>query len=254
MMVSVTNPHGQVSISDLEMAAHLLHYMVLEYVAPLRHRSVGIFSDNTPTVAWATKLCAASPLAGALLRALALRHHVTKSSPVATAHIAGDSNAMTDFASRAFPSKLNSSHPHLTTNNFLYHFVTRFPSQTNAWHESQPSTSLTTKVISVLRGKPSTLASWTRITKNGGSIGVTGANMCTSWGTAPTLTKQGTTASSPSPASRQESAREPLDAAVAAAFKQSQTRWAPSQRPSRWVDGQARCIGDPTNTSSQSNA
>ena len=50
-LVSWENPNGDLSISDLEMAAYLVQYIVLEYVVTLRHKSVGIFSDNTPTVA-----------------------------------------------------------------------------------------------------------------------------------------------------------------------------------------------------------
>ena len=42
---------GDITISVLEMAAHLLYFMILEYIAPLEFLSVGIFSENTPTVA-----------------------------------------------------------------------------------------------------------------------------------------------------------------------------------------------------------
>ena len=42
---------GDITISDLEMAAHLLHFVILEYITPLEFLFVGIFRDNTPTVA-----------------------------------------------------------------------------------------------------------------------------------------------------------------------------------------------------------
>ena len=62
-----------IAISELEMATHLLYFIVLEYCVSVKFKSVGIFSDNTPTVAWATKLSSKSLLTGRLLRALAIR-------------------------------------------------------------------------------------------------------------------------------------------------------------------------------------
>ena len=77
---------GKISISDLELAAHLFHCIILEFLCALTHRSIGIFSDNTLTVAWTTRLCAKNSLiSGHLLRAIAILHHVSKSSPTVTA-------------------------------------------------------------------------------------------------------------------------------------------------------------------------
>ena len=56
-LVTAKNKNGKISISDLELAAYLFHYIVLEFLCPLKHHSIGIFSDNTPTVAWATRIC-----------------------------------------------------------------------------------------------------------------------------------------------------------------------------------------------------
>ena len=86
----VISKKHHISISELEMAAHLVQFIILEYIVPLKYKSVGIFSDNTPTVSWATKLCAKnSMLAGRLSRALALRNNMTKAAPVVTASIPG---------------------------------------------------------------------------------------------------------------------------------------------------------------------
>jgi hypothetical protein len=53
-VVADSNPTGTLTNSDLEMAAVLLHYMVLQQCTPMKHKRAGTFSDNTPTVAWST--------------------------------------------------------------------------------------------------------------------------------------------------------------------------------------------------------
>ena len=79
-----------ISISELEMAAHLVQFIILEYIVPLKYKSVGIFSDNTPTIFWATKLCVKhSMIVGILLRTLALRNNITNAAHVVTSSIPG---------------------------------------------------------------------------------------------------------------------------------------------------------------------
>ena len=46
------NPKGTITNSDLEMAAELLGWLVLEGTVPLRHKHVGLCSDNPATVSW----------------------------------------------------------------------------------------------------------------------------------------------------------------------------------------------------------
>ena len=57
-LVSSKNPQGFITNSDLEMAGLLCQWLVLECIAPqsLQYATAGMFSDNTPTVAWANKL------------------------------------------------------------------------------------------------------------------------------------------------------------------------------------------------------
>ena len=117
-----------ISISELEMAAHLVQFIILEYIVPLKYKSVGIFSDNTPTVSWATKLCAKnSMLAGRLLRALALRNNITKASPVVTASIPGKNNIRADNASRWFDSLFNKKYLKLTDKNLYTILIVFIP-------------------------------------------------------------------------------------------------------------------------------
>lgn len=62
-----------------------------------------IFSDNTPTIAWATKLSAK----GSMIARRLLRQYVTQSAPVVAMHVAGEENGMSDDASCRFKSKHN---------------------------------------------------------------------------------------------------------------------------------------------------
>ena len=55
-LVTRDNLTGLISVSGLIMAGLLLHYLVLEQLVALRHKHVGAFCDNTPTVSWAAKL------------------------------------------------------------------------------------------------------------------------------------------------------------------------------------------------------
>ena len=56
VLLSPDSCKGDISISDLEIAAHLLHFLILEYIVPLIFLSIAIFSDNILTVAWNTLL------------------------------------------------------------------------------------------------------------------------------------------------------------------------------------------------------
>jgi hypothetical protein len=56
-LVSFENPRGQINNSNLEMAGLLLLWLCLEDVTPdLAHKHVALFSDNSPTVSWVTKM------------------------------------------------------------------------------------------------------------------------------------------------------------------------------------------------------
>ena len=46
------NPKGTITNSDLEMAAELLGWLVLEGNVSLKHEHVGLCSDNSATVSW----------------------------------------------------------------------------------------------------------------------------------------------------------------------------------------------------------
>jgi hypothetical protein len=133
-VVSDDNPNGTITNSDLEMAGLLLLWLVMEDVCPsVTNAHVALFSDNSPTVHWVQRLAAKhSKIAMALLRALALRLHLTKASPLIPLHIAGVDNQMTDIPSRSFGSEQKWHCP--TDTDFLTLFNSLFPLPTqHSW-------------------------------------------------------------------------------------------------------------------------
>jgi len=102
-VISEANPRGCISNSDLEMMGLLLQWLVLERFGTLQHAHVACWCDNTPTVAWATRLLSTKATTAArILRILALRMLACQTSPMTTQHITGTLNTMADFASRLF--------------------------------------------------------------------------------------------------------------------------------------------------------
>ena len=58
-MVSESNPTGTLTNSDLEMVAAVLQLRVVEPLVPtMHHKLVHIYSNNTPSMAWWTKMAA----------------------------------------------------------------------------------------------------------------------------------------------------------------------------------------------------
>jgi len=147
----------------------LCHWLILEQVADLAHAHVAAGCDNSPTVAWATRLLSTrSTVAAHLLRILALRMLAQQASPLTTYHLPGHLNTMADTASCSF-----TSHPSAST--FLSHFSSLFPLQQNdSWHLCQLPTSTCGKIYSAMLTTTSPLVWWLRITNNAtvtGNIG-----------------------------------------------------------------------------------
>jgi hypothetical protein len=157
-VVSDTNPTGTLTNSDLEMAAALLHYMVLQTEVDLRFKRSGTLSDNTPTVAWTKRMAdrSQSPTAGRLLRGLAAVQRASQAGPYTVGSVAGVDNEMADVASRSF------NHPDLQCNHsFLTHFNTRFPlPQQLSWTLAHPTPATILLVTSTLAGERLTLQRW----------------------------------------------------------------------------------------------
>jgi hypothetical protein len=238
--VSSHNTTGTISISDLEMAGVLLAWLVLENISPipLQYSHIGIFCDNTPAVAWASRLASSKSLvANHLCRALALRVHTHRASPLLTISIAGADNDMADVASRA----ISFSHTNLSPKEFISMFNSKFPlQQDNSWTLYHLPTKWFWRVTSCLLGTPLQMASWTKLPGQGKNIGTTG------WTTAPNSNKthswnksQNSKKWSSSQHSLRGSGQATTVAEVKSAFRPLLTRSQPWRRPSNWLESQA---------------
>jgi hypothetical protein len=105
-VISIDNPSGSITNSDLELAAEVIAIGVILGIAPvIRHQPIGMLCDNTPTVRWIKKMASKSqsPTAGRLLRGLAFMLYCCHAGRLTTVHVQGKDNIMADIASR--PSK-----------------------------------------------------------------------------------------------------------------------------------------------------
>ncbi|KAI2491431.1 adenylate kinase [Fragilaria crotonensis] len=153
----LSNPTGKLTNSDLEMAAVVLHLRSRKCSAFLRHLHIFVHSDNTPSVAWVTKMAtktAQSDAAHRLVRGLALRQRMLESAPVSISHVAGTDNVLADIASRPIPTIDDDS-------AFLTHFDSAFPLQNRYWRRASPLPVQLSNVILTLRGQRLTMQRWT---------------------------------------------------------------------------------------------
>ncbi len=157
-VISESKPTGALTNSDLEMAAVVLQLNVLEPLVPsMHHNSMQIHSNNTPSVAWLTKMAtktANSDAAHRLVRGLTLRKRMLHSAPVSITHVAGSDNNLADIALRAI-TQLDDDHA------FLTHFDNLFPLQERFWQRASPPPAQLSNVISTLRGQHLTMQRWT---------------------------------------------------------------------------------------------
>ena len=122
-LVTFDNPHGTVSISDLELVAMIAHKDVLAHHSDVAELSLWMATDNRAALSWSAKGSATSVAARAyLLRYNAL--HQRRHRYVATHnHIAGAANVMADDASRRWD---------LTDMDLLSRFNALYP-QASPW-------------------------------------------------------------------------------------------------------------------------
>jgi hypothetical protein len=232
-VVSDKNPRGCLTNSDLEMAAVLLQYMILNQRVDLRYIRAGVFSDNTPTVAWSKRMAdkSQSLTAGRLLRGLAAMQRATRAGPLTVASISGKTNDMADVASRSFNTA--SLVPNAA---FLTHFNTRFPlPQQLSWQLVPLMHEMSSLVISTLVGKRLPLQQW--MTKCKQKIGTTGLS------SAPTLDATHTSSTRINPSNSnsslpllQGSGEATTAADVRSKLKHPKQRSVTWRKPSCWLD------------------
>ena len=224
------------------MAGMLLHYLVLEQLAPLHHAHITAWCDNTPTVSWTNKLSTSrSPIAGHLTRALAMRIHVNEASPLTSLSITGVDNTMADTASCTFhrntATELTFTIP---DDEFLLTFNSSFPLQNCSWQGCRLSNRLVSRIYSKLKGEALMLASWWRLTKKGsttGTIGNDSSNPSVTWIPCSLLSPP-MTASNYSQPSLSMSALAPVAKATEYVQALSKSQSAPSARRSNWTASQ----------------
>ena len=238
-VVSTSNPNGHITNSDLEMAGLLLLWLVMEDVCPsVTNAHVALFSDNSPTVHWVQRLAAKhSSVAMSLIRALALRLQITKTSPLIPLHIAGVNNAMTDIPSRSFGSE-NKWHCR-TDEQFLTLFSSTFPLPSQeSWTLYRLSSAISTRVTSILQMQDFTADEWRRLPRIGKNIGTVGSPTSHLWEWTHIYKKQ--TTPSPSeqlPDSPLESEVERMDGDDKLKLVQSIARSRPLARRFPWSQG-----------------
>ena len=249
-VVSDDNPRGTVTNSDLELAAILLHHLVLEQAMGMRHVKTVTFSDNTPAVAWVSKMHtkAESDISYNLLRGIAMRQRTTESVMPEVMHVEQQFNVPADIASRriaaqngpAFMNETSTGLASVKDCHFLSYYNSRFPlSQNLSWRLVHPTPALLSRVISTLRGKPSTLQQWT--TKQERQAGQTGQPIVQPLAKIPTCDVK------PSKASNGSSWRLPPGFERATSGSESKFNKAVSRKPSVtwakpscWQDSQTR--------------
>ena len=166
-VVSLDRPHGNLTNSDLELAAEVLAIGILLAKAPhTKWEPIGTLCDNTPTVSWIDKMASksVSPTAGRLLRGLAFMLHSYHAGRITTVHVPGQENIMADIASR--PSKAHAlfrcDTPTLSDPDFLSAFDRMFPLPLQAlWTFAMVPLWLKSNVFETLRGRRLDLRLWT---------------------------------------------------------------------------------------------
>ena len=148
-LVSVTNPNGGITNSDLELAALVLHEATFPQVCKnSAWRAPLTGSDNTPTVAWTFKEASTiNPVVANLLRIRSIQNTNSSITPAVFYH-PGLLNTMADDASRLF---------HLPNPTFLPLFSNKYhPEQSpSSWTICHPPNAVVSSVISALRKRQS---------------------------------------------------------------------------------------------------
>lgn len=165
-LVSFSNPHGDITNSDLELAATIIQHEGYVHLTDVRERTVHTASDNTPAVSWQAKGSVTTSSAPAYLmrlQALHQRHH--RYFPTVT-HLAGALNKMADDCSRLWT---------LTNTELLTHFNSQYP-QNLPWRMWHPTPEMLSAVTSALRRRRSRPASILVEPARAVATGPTGSN------------------------------------------------------------------------------
>jgi hypothetical protein len=140
-LVSFSNPTGQVTNSDLELAASIVQHDIAANCFDIRERTISSGSDNTPTVSWQTKGSTTTTSAPAYLLRLQSLHQRFHRYYSSSFFIPGTLNAMADDCSRLW---------HLSDAELLSHFDSHYP-QTACWRLAIPRPAMLSSTTCALR-------------------------------------------------------------------------------------------------------
>ena len=177
-LISEHNLKGQITNSDLELAGQILQMLVLEGMIDLEDQHTLTSCDNTPTVAWVSKLCCSkSQVATNLLKIWGSRMLHAKIPKPMIHYIEGHANKLADYASRKFNTKLqDETQKPISDYEFLTLFNSKFPlPQNQSWRLFHLNGAVVSRIIAVLLTKPSSVASWRRVTTKGNASGIIGS-------------------------------------------------------------------------------
>jgi len=140
-LVSVTNPTGSITNSDLELLGAIAHQAVLAACHPIAETTNALLNDNTAAIHWLRRGSITSTKAAAyLLRLQALhgRHHCYLTT---YDYIPSPANHMADDCSRLW---------HLSDDALLTHFHSQYP-QASGWTLCPLPSAMTSALISTLQ-------------------------------------------------------------------------------------------------------
>lgn len=140
-LVSHSNPHGDLTNSDLEEAGAFLHQDCGAQCFDIRERTSLSRTDNTATLYWQRKGSTSTSKAAAELLRLQAFHQRFHREVRLNDYLPGPLNQAADDASRL---------QHLSNPDLLAHFNSKFP-QTRSWHLWTPPPAMRSLVIGALR-------------------------------------------------------------------------------------------------------
>jgi hypothetical protein len=142
-VVTIENPHGCITNSDLELAASILHLDVATSNFAERLHTIAVLSDNSPTVYWQQKGSTTTTKATSYLLRVQALHQRHFAYHATFDHIPGAANVMANFASRAWD---------LSDDAFAVSFSSSYP-QPGSWMHSTPRSEMISALISALLSK-----------------------------------------------------------------------------------------------------
>ncbi len=152
-----------------------------EVIGNLKEANIALFSDNTPTISWVTRLASHhSIIAANLVAALALCLKKLGCCLLTPQHIKGKENRITDIPSCSFGSV---PQWHFKSNDDLQNFFNSNFSLPNqiSWNVFQLHSDVPMRMILKLRTKHFSLDEWRRLPKIGSLTGTTGPNTSHLW-------------------------------------------------------------------------